>query len=121
MPVISAGVKNAAELDFDETDVGALLKRKNYKVYRFFQFKSSIIRLTASISDTIAEKNLVCPNLLPEKWRSCFHPIHNLSHMSPGIRPINTTVKRMLFVHLSNLFKRLYFGVVDIVAVAQLI
>lgn len=96
--VLPSDGKNAKELDFNDTDVIALFKEKNYKVHLCVLFTSSILRSTVSIFRTGAGPILACMSFLLVKWRNCVRTIHNRSQMSISSSPFPFMDKVSLFV-----------------------
>lgn len=76
--VISAGVKSAKELDIKATDVIALFKNMNYKVYMCVGITLNINILQQSVStfDTGSVLNLNCTLFSTPQWRDCIRHIH---------------------------------------------
>lgn len=96
-------VKNAEGLQFDETEVTGLVKKRNYKVHMSVVITSSMLRVMVIVFDTRDGLNLVVHPSFQSIWCDCICSIHKTSLKSASSNPFNVRCKIMLFVQLGDL------------------
>lgn len=74
--ILPAEIKHADELEFEETEVNALFKKKKYNGHMYVEIASNMSKATVSVFNTGDGPNPLCPSLVPVKWRGCIHPAH---------------------------------------------
>lgn len=118
---LPADIKNAEELKFDETEVIAFFKTKNYKVHMCVRITSNVSIPTVSVFKPGTGLSLVCTSFLPVECHDHLHSIHNMSLNSVQNNPVNLISKIMLFIQLADLHTCAHFGLVHNLVVPLLI
>lgn len=77
--VSPVNVRTVEELDFDTTNVVALFKKNNHKVYLCVEILSNILWSSVRVFDTAARPNIICTSITLVKWRNLIRPIQNMS------------------------------------------
>lgn len=101
------------ELDFDETDVVALFKKKNFKAHMCVGITSNILRPIVGVSDTGIGPSLVRLSLLTVNSGDIIRLIHSISLKTFSNIPVDAIGKVELIVQLCNVQIHVHLGVVE--------
>lgn len=114
MIVDPLAVKNAVELDFDESKVIALFRKKIYNVSMWVVLSSNMSKAMVSPFNAGNGLALIRISSLLFKYCDCIRAAHNNSLKSSFKNPSNFIGKVMISVQLIDLHVRVYLGVVEI-------
>lgn len=116
--VLPAKVKNAEELEFNETNVTKLFNEKNYKAHMCVRIKSKSLQPAVSVFNTSPGPNLIC-RFFPPQMGGLHPPLHNMILLSASNSPVHVMSRVILLVQLGDLHVHVFFSAVDNVVVPQ--
>lgn len=107
-------------MDFEETDKVTFFRKINYTFHVCAGITFNILRTLVSVSDIGPWPNIIEISVILHRLHSSIRLIHHMYLRSPSDIPIQGTAKILLLVQLDDLFKFVYFAVVDNRAVSLL-
>lgn len=116
--VLPCTVKNAETLDFNDTNLTALIKNKIYKVHMCIEITLNTLRLTVCIFDKGAGPNLVHTSFFTGQLHNHVCLIHNMSLEDASNSPVHFIGKDMPFVQLEDLHVRVCFVVINYLSIS---
>ena len=112
---------DVTDLFFDTKDIIALFQKRNYKIRISWGTKSNSLSPKTVVLDTGAGPNLVNRNDLPREWMKKIRLIRNVKLTSASRNAMNLVGVLPLFIRMGDLKVRVWFGVVENLAVPVLL
>ena len=108
-------------LQFDEDEAIAMLSSRNYKLRMSWGINSKSLLPQTVILDTGAGPNLVDYGRLPEKWKKKIKKVKRVSMTSASKDKMNLVGVIPIVIRLGDLKVRVWFGVIEELAVPVLL